>query len=73
MAALPSKGVTLCIDARGFFDESSPLSGAVADGGRESEGGIRAWMLGNRGTPGPSRAQAARAGVNFRREPCPML
>ena len=46
--------------------------GAVAEGGRESEGGIRAWTSGNGVTPGPGRAQAARVEVIFRREPCPM-
>src|SRR5712691_8054116 len=48
-------------------------TGAVADGGRESEGCIRARTSGNRITPGPGRAKAARVGVNFRRAPCPML
>ena len=47
-------------------------TGAVADGGRESEGGIRAMTLGNGSAPGPSRAKAARVGVNFRRDPWPM-
>jgi hypothetical protein len=46
-------------------------TGAVAEGGRESEGCIRAWTLGNRGSPGPSRAKAARVEVIFRRDPCP--
>ena len=48
-------------------------TGAVAAGGRESEGCIRAVTSGNRGTLGPGRAQAARVGVIFKREPCPML
>ena len=47
-------------------------TGAVADGGRESEGCIRAWTPGNGVTPGPGRAKAARVDVIFRREPCPM-
>jgi hypothetical protein len=46
---------------------------AVAEGGRESEGGIGAMTSGNGVTPGPGRAKAARVGVNFGREPCPML
>jgi len=47
-------------------------TGAVADGGRGSEGGIRAWTSGNGVPPGPGRAQAARVDVTFRRAPCPM-
>jgi len=47
-------------------------TGATADGGRESEGCIRAWTLGNRVSPGPSRAKAARVDVTVRRAPCPM-
>jgi len=47
-------------------------TGAVADGGRESEGCIRAWTSRNGVTPGPGRAKAARVDVSFRREPCPM-
>jgi hypothetical protein len=47
-------------------------TGAVADGGRESEGCIRAVTSGNGVALGPGRAKAARVGVNFRREPCPM-
>src|SRR4029450_4003569 len=46
-------------------------TGAVADGGRESEGCIRARTSGNRVTPGPGRAKAARVGVIFWRDPCP--
>jgi hypothetical protein len=46
-------------------------TGAVADGGREAEGCIRAWTSGNGGTPGPGRAQAARVEVSFSRAPCP--
>ena len=46
---------------------------AVADGGRESEGCIRAVTSGNSQATGPGRAQAARVEVHFRREPCPML
>jgi len=44
-------------------------TGAMADGGRESEGCIRAMTLGNDVALGPSRAKAARVDVNFRREP----
>jgi hypothetical protein len=47
-------------------------TGAVADGGRESEGCIGAVTSGNGVALGPGRAKAARVGVNFRREPCPM-
>src|SRR5262249_15978296 len=46
-------------------------TGAVAAGGRESEGCLRGWTLGNRGSPGPSRAKAARVEVIFRRDPGP--
>jgi hypothetical protein len=46
---------------------------AMAEGGRESEGCIGAMTLGNGVTPGPGRAKVARVGVNFGREPCPML
>jgi hypothetical protein len=46
---------------------------AAAEGGRESEGCIGAVTSGNGVAPGPGRAKAARVGVNFRREPCPML
>src|SRR4030095_10056798 len=46
---------------------------AVAEGGRESEGCIGATTSGNGGTPRPGRATGARVGVNFGREPCPML
>jgi len=46
-------------------------TGAVAEGGRESEGCIRALTSGNRVTPGPDRAKAARVGVIFWRDPCP--
>ena len=46
-------------------------TGAVAEGGRESEGCIRAVTSGNRGTLGPGRAKAARVGVIFWRDPCP--
>src|SRR6267142_4587590 len=35
-------------------------TGAVADGGRASEGCRGAWTWGNRVPPGPSRAKAAR-------------
>ena len=35
-------------------------TGAVAEGGRESEGGRGAMTSGNRVTPGPGRAQADR-------------
>ena len=45
---------------------------AMAEGGRESEGCIGAGTSGNGVAPGPGRAKAARVGVNFRREPCPM-
>src|SRR5215510_3165205 len=48
-------------------------TGAVADGGRELEGRIRVGTSGNEVALGPGRAKAARVGVNFRREPCPML
>jgi hypothetical protein len=47
-------------------------TGAVAEGGRASEGGIRAWTSGNGVTPGAGRAQAARVEVIFRRDPWPM-
>ena len=46
-------------------------TGAVAAGGRESEGGLRAQTAGNRDTRGPGRAKAARVGVSCRRDPCP--
>jgi len=46
-------------------------TGAVVEGGRESEGCIGATTSGNGVTPGPGRAKAARVGVNFRRDPCP--
>jgi hypothetical protein len=48
-------------------------TGAAAEGGRESEGCIGALTSGNGVALGPDRAQAARGGVNFRREPCPTL
>jgi hypothetical protein len=41
-------------------------------GTRESEGCIRAKTSGNGVASGPGRAKAARAGVSFRRELCPM-
>jgi len=44
-------------------------TGAVADGGRESEGCIGAWTSGNGVAAGPGRAKAARVDGNFRREP----
>src|SRR5215510_272168 len=47
-------------------------TGAVADGGRESEGCIRAVTSGNSEATGPGRAQAARVDGNFRRAPWPM-
>jgi hypothetical protein len=47
-------------------------TGAGADGGRESEGGIGAWTSGNGVAAGPGRAQAARVEVHVRRDPCPM-
>jgi hypothetical protein len=47
-------------------------TGAVADGGRESEGCIGARTLGNTVARGPNRAKAARVDVNFRRDPWPM-
>jgi hypothetical protein len=47
-------------------------TGAVAEGGRESEGCKRAVTSGNGGAPGPGRAQAVRVGVNFRRDPWPV-
>ena len=47
-------------------------TGAGANGGRESEGCIGARTSGNRVTPGPGRAKAARVDVIFRREPWPM-
>ena len=47
-------------------------TGAVVEGGRESEGCIGAMTSGNEVALGPDRAKAARVGVNFRREPCPM-
>ena len=40
---------------------------------RESEDRIRATKSGNGKAPGPGGAKAARAGVNFWREPCLML
>ena len=40
-------------------------TGAVAEGGGESEGCIRAKTSGNRDTLGPGRAKAARVGVSF--------
>ena len=39
------------------------------EGGRESEGCIRARTSGNGLAPGPGRAKAARVGVSFRRDP----
>ena len=39
-------------------------TGVVAEGGRESEGCIRALTSGNGVTPEPGRAKAARVGVN---------
>ena len=45
---------------------------AVAEGGRESEGGIGASKSGNGVAAGPGRAKAARVEGNFRREPWPM-
>ena len=47
-------------------------TGALADGGRESEGCIGAWTSGNGVAAGPGRAKAARVDVNFRRESCPV-
>ena len=44
-------------------------TGAAADGARESEGCKVAWTSGNGVAPGPGRAKAARADVNFRRGP----
>ena len=44
-------------------------TGAVADGGRASEGCIRAVTPGNSEATGPGRAQAARVDGNVRREP----
>src|SRR2546429_1982596 len=41
-------------------------TGAVAKGGRESEGCIRAVTSGNGLVAGPGRAKAARVGVDFR-------
>src|SRR5262249_19773333 len=46
-------------------------TGVMADGGRESEGCIRAMTSGNEVALGPGRSKAARVEVNFRREPCP--
>jgi hypothetical protein len=43
-------------------------TGAVAAGGRESEGGIGAVTSGNEVARGPGRAQAARVDGTFRRE-----
>ena len=47
-------------------------TGAMADGGRASEGCIGALTSGNSEAAGPGRAKAARVDGNFRRESWPV-